>query len=84
MTTGRKPSSSQRASAAPVSGWHAKAYALWCLARFDKPVGILLLLWPTWWALWLAAEGLPDWPRLLVFTLGTVLMRAAGCVLNDL
>ncbi|NBT74036.1 MAG: 4-hydroxybenzoate octaprenyltransferase, partial [Betaproteobacteria bacterium] len=40
------------------------------MARFDKPVGILLLLWPTWWALWLAAEGLPDWPRLLVFTLG--------------
>ncbi len=62
----------------------SRAVAYWTLARFDKPVGILLLLWPTWWGLWLAAQGLPDWPRLLVFTVGTILMRAAGCVLNDL
>ncbi len=54
------------------------------LARMDKPIGTLLLLWPTLWALWLAAEGLPDLPRLAVFIAGTFLMRAAGCVLNDI
>jgi 4-hydroxybenzoate polyprenyltransferase len=54
------------------------------LIRFDKPIGTLLLLWPTLWALWLAAEGIPDLPRLLVFVLGTWLMRSAGCVLNDI
>ncbi|NRA71895.1 MAG: 4-hydroxybenzoate octaprenyltransferase [Gammaproteobacteria bacterium] len=53
------------------------------LTRLDKPIGILLLLWPTYWALWLAAEGMPDWPVLVVFTLGVVLMRSAGCVIND-
>jgi 4-hydroxybenzoate polyprenyltransferase len=58
--------------------------AYWRLARFDKPVGTLLLLWPTAWGLWLAAQGFPDPPRLIVFLLGVVLMRAAGCVLNDL
>lgn len=57
--------------------------AYWQLMRFDKPVGIYLLLWPTWWALWLAAQGIPDLGLLLVFTLGVVLMRAAGCVIND-
>jgi len=54
------------------------------LARVDKPIGTLLLLWPTLWALWLAAGGFPDWPRLIVFVLGTFLMRSAGCVLNDI
>jgi len=51
--------------------------------RFDKPIGILLLLWPTLWALWLAAGGVPDLHVALVFILGVVLMRAAGCVIND-
>jgi len=55
----------------------------WKLMRFDRPIGILLLLWPTLWALWLAAEGFPDWDVLLIFTVGVVLMRAAGCVIND-
>ncbi len=54
------------------------------LARMDKPIGTLLLLWPTLWALWLAAEGVPDLPRLAVFIAGTFLMRSAGCVLNDI
>jgi hypothetical protein len=54
------------------------------LMRLDKPIGILLLLWPTWWALWLSAKGLPDWRVWWIFTLGTVLMRSAGCVINDL
>jgi 4-hydroxybenzoate polyprenyltransferase len=54
------------------------------LARFDRPVGTLLLLWPTLWALWLSAEGSPEPVRLLVFVAGVVLMRAAGCVVNDI
>lgn len=55
----------------------------WLLARFDKPIGILILLWPTLWALWIASNGKPDWLVLTVFVLGVVLMRAAGCVIND-
>src|SRR5512136_1089654 len=51
--------------------------------RLDKPIGILLLLWPTLWALWLAARGVPDRQVLWIFVLGTVLMRSAGCVVND-
>ena len=54
------------------------------LMRLDKPIGILLLLWPTLWALWLASRGLPDWITLLIFVTGTVLMRSAGCVMNDI
>ena len=53
------------------------------LIRLDKPIGILLLLWPTLWAVWLASRGRPDWQVLLIFTLGTVLMRSAGCAVND-
>ncbi|MGV0952282.1 MAG: 4-hydroxybenzoate octaprenyltransferase, partial [Azonexus sp.] len=53
------------------------------LMRLDKPIGILLLLWPTLWALWLSSVGKPDWVVLWVFILGTVLMRSAGCVIND-
>lgn len=53
------------------------------LMRLDKPIGILLLLWPTLWALWLAAEGHPHWIFVGIFSLGTVLMRSAGCVMND-
>jgi len=54
------------------------------LMRLDKPIGILLLLWPTLWGLWLSALGRPDWRVLWIFVLGTVLMRSAGCVINDL
>lgn len=53
------------------------------LIRLDKPIGILLLLWPTLAALWIAAQGHPTWHHLLVFALGTVLMRSAGCAIND-
>ena len=56
-------------------------YAL--LLRLDRPIGSLLLLWPTYWALWLAAEGMPQTGNLIVFTLGVFLMRAAGCAIND-
>jgi 4-hydroxybenzoate polyprenyltransferase len=54
------------------------------LMRLDKPIGTLLLLWPTLWALWIAAAGQPTWPLILIFSLGTLLMRSAGCVMNDL
>ncbi|MGZ5819808.1 MAG: 4-hydroxybenzoate octaprenyltransferase [Burkholderiaceae bacterium] len=53
------------------------------LIRLDKPIGILLLLWPTLNALWLASNGKPDWTLVFIFTLGTVLMRSAGCAIND-
>ncbi|RQO32759.1 4-hydroxybenzoate octaprenyltransferase [Herminiimonas sp. KBW02] len=53
------------------------------LIRLDKPIGILLLLWPTLWALWMASNGKPDWTLVAIFTLGTVLMRSAGCAIND-
>lgn len=56
----------------------------WELMRFHRPIGILLLLWPTWWALWLAADGFPDIDVFLIFTVGVILMRAAGCVINDI
>ena len=51
--------------------------------RFDRPIGILLLLWPTLWALWIAARGFPGWPLFIIFVFGVVIMRAAGCVIND-
>ncbi len=53
------------------------------LTRLNKPVGILLLLWPTLWALWAAAEGVPDLHVLIVFVTGVILMRSAGCIIND-
>ena len=53
------------------------------LMRLDKPIGILLLLWPTLWALWLSSLGQPEWTVVWVFILGTVIMRSAGCVIND-
>jgi len=57
------------------------AYAY--LIRLDKPIGTLLLLWPTLWALWLASGGFPQWQLLIIFILGTFLMRSAGCAMND-
>ena len=59
----------------------ARAYAE--LMRLHRPIGVLLLLWPALWALWIAAHGMPDPYVLAVFLLGTVLMRSAGCVIND-
>ena len=55
----------------------------WRLTRMHKPIGILLLLWPTLWAVWIASDGRPDGYTLFAFMLGTVLMRAAGCAIND-
>lgn len=53
------------------------------LMRIDKPIGIFLLLWPTLWALWIAAEGVPDYWTLFVFVTGVFIMRSAGCIIND-
>ena len=53
------------------------------LIRWNRPAGWLLLLWPTLAALWIAADGFPGWHLLAVFTLGTILMRSAGCCIND-
>jgi 4-hydroxybenzoate polyprenyltransferase len=53
------------------------------LMRLDKPIGILLLLWPTLWAVWIASSGQPHWMLVWIFVLGTALMRSAGCVIND-
>jgi len=53
------------------------------LIRLDKPIGILLLLWPTLWALWISSRGRPDWVVVWIFVLGTALMRSAGCAIND-
>lgn len=53
------------------------------LMRLDKPVGIFLVLWPTMFSLWLAADGFPGWHLVIVFVLGAIIMRSAGCVIND-
>lgn len=53
------------------------------LTRLNRPIGILLLLWPTLWGVWIAGDGHPAWHIVLIFTLGTVLMRSAGCAIND-
>lgn len=69
------------------TGWLAlrsrKLDAYWRLMRFDKPIGIFLLLWPGLWALWIAGRGHPGGLVVAVIVLGTILMRAAGCVIND-
>jgi len=65
------------------SAWCAKAVLYMRLIRLDKPIGILLLLWPTFWALWIAAKGKPAPMLVALFTVGTILMRSAGCAVND-
>ena len=59
-----------------------KAKAYWQLTRMNRPIGTLLLLWPTLWSLIIAAQGMPDFDVLVVFVLGVVLMRSAGWVIN--
>jgi 4-hydroxybenzoate polyprenyltransferase len=70
------------ASSAPPR-WRQRLSLYWALVRGDRPVGWLLLLWPTWWGLWLAAGGMPPLWILVVFSLGVWLTRSAGCVIND-
>ena len=75
-----QPPSSKPASELKVLG-RFSAYAK--LVRIDKPIGTLLLLWPTLWALWLSSDGTPDWEIVWIFVVGTLLMRSAGCAIND-
>ncbi|OGT89333.1 MAG: 4-hydroxybenzoate polyprenyltransferase [Gammaproteobacteria bacterium RIFOXYA12_FULL_61_12] len=60
-----------------------RLYAYADLIRIRRPIGIFLLLWPALWALWIAGQGAPDWRVVLIFVLGSVLMRSAGCAIND-
>lgn len=67
----------------PLARLHPRAWDFVQLVRLDQPIGIYLLLWPTLWSLWIAADGVPELKNLLIFVLGVILMRAAGCVIND-
>jgi 4-hydroxybenzoate polyprenyltransferase len=90
-STPHPPVRAKRAAATPVPAppprrawqWRERLPHYWQLVRGDRPVGTLLLLWPTWWALWLAAGGVPPLVTLLIFTAGVWLTRSAGCVIND-
>ena len=66
----------------PVT-WRERLYRYGLLVRLNKPIGILLLMWPTLWALWIAGQGQPPWQIVLIFMLGVTLMRSAGCAIND-
>ncbi|OTG98071.1 4-hydroxybenzoate polyprenyltransferase [Acinetobacter sp. ANC 4654] len=63
--------------------WRERLAAYYYLCRFDKPIGTELVFWPTMWALWIAAEGIPNLTILIAMVLGTIFMRAAGCAIND-
>ncbi len=63
--------------------WAERLRAYYYLVRLHRPIGIFLLMWPALWALWLAGEGNPPWSVVLIFVLGVVLMRSAGCAIND-
>ncbi|MFT3807859.1 4-hydroxybenzoate octaprenyltransferase [Arenimonas sp.] len=76
------PSRSSLLDALPPH-WRERLPRYWLLIRGDRPIGWLLLLWPTWWALWLAADGWPPLGTLVIFTLGVWLTRSAGCIIND-
>jgi len=67
----------------PRETWRTRLAAYLDLVRADRPIGILLLLWPALWALWVAGAGRPPWDVTLIFVLGTALMRSAGCAVND-
>ena len=66
-----------------LNRFNPRAWDFIQLTRMDKPIGIYLLLWPTLWALWIAAKGVPSLSNLLIFVFGVILTRAGGCVIND-
>ena len=70
-------------TSAASAPWYQRLPAFVRLMRLDRPIGTWLLMWPTLWALWFAAGGVPDLRVLVIFVLGVILMRAAGCVIND-
>ncbi|MBK1716363.1 4-hydroxybenzoate octaprenyltransferase [Thiocystis violacea] len=67
----------------PPATWRDRLFHYYLLVRLHRPIGIFLLMWPALWALWLAGEGQPPWRVVLIFVLGVVLMRSAGCAIND-
>ncbi|MFC3550793.1 4-hydroxybenzoate octaprenyltransferase [Lysobacter cavernae] len=73
----------ERFDTPPAPVWKTRLALYWQLVRGDRPIGWLLLLWPTWWGLWLAADGVPPLWTLFVFSAGVWLTRSAGCVIND-
>lgn len=68
---------------AQAISWRERLSAYYYLCRFDKPIGTELVFWPTMWALWVAAKGMPDLGILVLMILGVIFMRAAGCAIND-
>jgi len=84
MTVTSKSTAPEAVNPHTPPGGSSRWSAYWRLMRFDRPIGILLLLWPTWWALLLAGGGRPSVKNALIFTAGVVIMRAAGCVMNDI
>lgn len=66
-----------------LPSWRERFQSYALLVRLHRPIGIFLLMWPALWALWLAGDGQPPWLVVLVFVLGVVLMRSAGCAIND-
>ncbi|WP_394175657.1 4-hydroxybenzoate octaprenyltransferase [Thalassotalea litorea] len=66
-----------------ITNWFGTFEGIKQITRMDKPIGTYLLLWPTLWALWVAAEDFPGWHYFIVFTVGVFVMRSAGCVIND-
>jgi 4-hydroxybenzoate polyprenyltransferase len=80
-----EPEATPTDSQAPndAASWRERLRNYWVLVRADRPIGIYLLLWPVLWALWIAGEGRPTWWIVLIFVLGTILMRSAGCAIND-
>jgi len=80
MSAGAAPRNAPRERVKSIA---ARLDAYERLVRLDKPIGILLLLWPTLSALWLASQGTPSWSLVLIFTMGTILTRSAGCAFND-
>jgi 4-hydroxybenzoate polyprenyltransferase len=89
VAAARRPAA-QRALPSPPRVLSFVSPAIWdrlreyaVLTRQDRPIGWLLLLWPTYWGLWLAAGGFPPWGTLVIFTLGVLVMRSAGCAIND-
>ncbi len=68
---------------AQTINWRERLSAYYYLCRFDKPIGTELVFWPTMWALWVAAKGIPDLSILVLMILGVIFMRAAGCAIND-
>lgn len=84
--TVRTPSGADEAGSVPAGvsgGQGARWRHYWHLLRGHRPIGTLLLLWPTWWALWLAADGFPSLKLWAIFTAGVWLTRSGGCVIND-